>query len=95
MGFLTDASGRIYQIKGAAEVLDYTLDFTTFLGGDTISTATVIPQTGITVDSHGNTSNTVTAIISGGTVASIYKITVQIVTAAGLTAEQAFYLRIA
>jgi hypothetical protein len=55
--------------KDASAVLDYVWDFGTqgtWLGADTIASATVT-GTGCTVDSSTNTTTTVTAWISGGT----------------------------
>lgn len=78
-------------IKTDAEVLDYKFDFSDWLPtGDTISTRTVTPETGITVDSSSitDTSTSVTVWLSGGTVDTDYNVTCLVTTTQGRTAER-------
>lgn len=74
-------------VKDPDEVLDYIRDWTAALDGDTISTSTWTPETGITVDTSSNTTTTATVWVSGGTVGETYGITNRIVTAGGRTFE--------
>jgi hypothetical protein len=55
--------------KDASAVLDYTWDWSDWLGDDTISSSTVV-GTGCTIDSSTDTTTTVTGWISGGTTVS-------------------------
>lgn len=63
--------------------LDYTINWSDWLDGDTISTSTWLAETGITVDSDTNTTTTTTVWLSGGTLGNAYDVTNRIVTAAG------------
>lgn len=75
--------------KDPNEVLDYMFDWSTWLDGDTISSATAISApTGITKNSQSNTTTTVTIWLSGGTAGNAYDFTSEIVTAAGRTAQR-------
>lgn len=71
--------------KRAAAVLDYTENWVTWLGDDTISTSDWEAETGITIDSETETTTTATVWLSGGTVDNVYTVTNTIVTAAGRT----------
>ena len=55
-------------IKGDAEVLDYHVDWTAWLNGDTITTSTWIVTVGITVDSESETTSISTIWLSGGAI---------------------------
>ena len=74
--------------KDPAAVLDYVVNWSTWLDGDTISSATVTASTGLTLDSSSNTTTTVTGWLSGGTAGTSYTVTFQIITAAGRTDER-------
>ena len=75
--------------KYAREVLDYTVDFTARLAGDTIASATVTLPTpaGLVVGVISNTSTTVTVWLSGGTPTQAATALVAVVTAAGRTID--------
>lgn len=85
--------------KDPDAVLDYTRDWTTYLGADTIATSTWIVPTGITLGTGANapTNNntSATAWLSGGTLYSTYLITNRITTAGGRTDDRSFLLTIA
>lgn len=68
----------------ATDVLDYTLDFTSWLDlvSDTISTATWSIPAALTASNQSNTSTTMTTRIAGGTVGQTYRLDGTIVTAA-------------
>ena len=83
-----------YQ-KAATDVLDYAIDWTAWLAGDTISTSTWTVPTGITKASDSHTTTVCTAFLSGGTAGITYLITNAIVTAAGRTVQRSFYVYVA
>ena len=76
--------------KGAAEVVDYRVDWTTWLRPleDRISTSTVTAPGGITKDSDTSASRIQTAVISGGTAGTSYDVVFKIVTAQSRTEER-------
>jgi hypothetical protein len=75
--------------KDPASVLDYQWDWSDWLPtDDTITSATVTADTGLTVDSSSTTTTTVTAWLSGGTAGTTYAVTCQIVTADERTDER-------
>ena len=60
--------------KDPSAVLDYAFDWSNWLGAsETISSATVTVDAGLTKDSQSNTTTKVTVWLSGGTLATIYK----------------------
>lgn len=70
-------------IKDPDAVLDYTVDWSAWLGADTIDDLTVTAPDGITVDSSTNTTTTATAWLSGGTAGESYDVVFQVTTAGG------------
>ena len=80
-------------IKDPDAVLDYQWNWATWLPtGDTIASATVTAETGLTVDSDSNTATVVTAWLSGGTVGESYDVTCRVVTADGRTDDRTITL---
>lgn len=73
--------------KDPDEVLDYRLDWSARLNGDTISASTWIVPTGITRDTDSNDAKTTTLWLSGGSGGN-YKLTNRITTSAGRTMEE-------
>ncbi len=74
-------------LKGPTEVLDFTIDWTQWLGSDTISSSTWVVPAGITKDSDTTVSSLAALIwLSGGSLGQIYELVNTIVTAAGRTA---------
>lgn len=95
-GFTLDTSSAYPWIfKDPADSLPYTLDWSAWLGADTISGAPVwtVP-TGLTKVSQSNTGTSATAVISGGTPGKAYVIACRITTAAGAVAERSLELRV-
>ena len=74
--------------------LDYTVDWSLWLAGDTISTATVTVPTGLTLGTVSHTATAVTAWISGGTVGSSYTVEFEIVTTGGRTDSRSVTLSV-
>lgn len=78
----------ITKRKAAAAVLDYVFRWTDWLAtGDTITSATVTAESGLTVDSDAITGSgtTVTAWLSGGTAGTIYSVYCAVTTNDGRT----------
>lgn len=81
--------------KAPTDVLDYTIDWTSFLNGDVISTSTWTVSTGLTKGSDSKTTTTTTVWISSGTLGQSYEVTNTIITAGGRTKSQCFEVLIA
>lgn len=73
--------------KDPQAVLDYTLDWSLWLDGDTISTSTWALDVGITEDSESETATTTTVWVSGGTAGTTYN-AVNTITTVGLRTDQ-------
>ena len=80
--------------KDPNEVLDYTIDWSIFLDGDTISSDIWTVASGITSVLETSTATTSTIWLSGGTLATSYTVANKIVTAAGRTAERTLTISI-
>ena len=70
-------------LKDPDAVLDYSIDWSDWLGDDTIASSSWAASTGITVDSDTNTTTAAIVWLSGGTAGENYTATNSIVTAAG------------
>jgi len=70
-------------VKDPDAVLDYQIDWSTWLDSDTISVSTWTVPAGITKDSDTNTTTTTTIWLSDGTHDENYEIVNHITTAAG------------
>jgi hypothetical protein len=81
-------------IKDPNAVLDYKWDWTQWLpSGDTISTALVTIADGdVAINSQSNTTTSVTAWISAGTVSTKAHLTARVVTAQGRTDDRTIEL---
>lgn len=81
--------------KDPDAVLDYTWDWSDWLGADTITGApTVTVPSGITKTSQSNTTTTVTAWLSGGTVGTTYDVICRIVTTGGRTDDRTIRIEV-
>ena len=69
--------------KDPDAVLDYAINWATWLDTDTISTSTWTVESGLTKDSDTKTTTIATIWVSGGTLATSYSGVNHIVTAAG------------
>lgn len=74
--------------KDPNAVLDYTIDWSTWLGSDTISSSDWVVDSGITENSASNTTTAATIWLSGGTAGTAYAVTNRIVTAGGRTEDR-------
>lgn len=68
--------------------LDYTIDWSTWLGDDTIADSDWTVETGLTEVTASNTDTTTTIWLSGGTEGTTYDVTNEITTAAGRIEER-------
>lgn len=77
--------------------LDYAFDWTAWLDdGETITSHTLVPTTGITVDNSTEDAGIVTVWVSGATPAkSLQRITCRIVTNEGRTDDRTMQFRVA
>lgn len=75
-------------LKDPDALLDYVIDWSAWLGGDTINTSAWAADSGITVSSSTNTTLTATVWLSGGTELSSYKVRNRITTTAGRTDDR-------
>ena len=83
-------------LQDPAETLDHTLDWTSWLGTDTIATSTrSIDPTGpnITSPAATNTGTSATVWVSGVSFGQVYQLRNQIVTAEGRTSERSITIR--
>lgn len=81
-----------WNAKDPDEVLDYRLDWTDRLAGDTISTSVWAAESGITIDSDVHDDTAATVWVSGGTHGTTYRMTNTITTAAGRTMQEVVLL---
>ena len=81
-------------LKDPAAVLDYQLNWSAWLDGDTISTSTWSAETGITVDSESETTSAATVWLSSGSPGEDYEVTNQIVTDGGRTDERTITIKV-
>lgn len=84
----------ITYMKTPTDVLDYTVDWSTWLGTDTISSSSWSVPTGITVTTSSNTSTTTTAFLSAGLDGNSYLVSNTIHTAGGRTITRSFQVSI-
>ena len=81
------------EYKSPASVYEYSVDWTTELGGDTIVTSVWSVDAGLTEDSESETTTSTTIFVSGGTAGTTYKLT-NTITSALRTYEQSFFLKV-
>lgn len=82
--------------KDPEAVLDYIFDWSDWLAsGETIQTASITVQSGITLASTINSTTAVVGWISGGTVNTTYRVECKIVTSAGRTDVRGIQIRVA
>lgn len=82
-------------VKDPDAVLDYVWDWADWLApGETISTSDFIVSAGLDLQSEGNSTNTATAWLAGGTQGTSYLVTNRIVTSAGRTDDRSMTIRV-
>lgn len=75
------ATGQVFT-KDPDATLDYTWDWTAWLGDDTISTAVFTADPGIVIEYDSVAPKTATVWLSGGTAYQTYQVICKITTAA-------------
>ena len=81
-------------IKDQAAVLDYQIDWATWLSSDTINESIWLAP-GLTIDSESETTTATTVWLSGGSTGKTYKVTNNITTDGGRTDERSFTVSVA
>lgn len=76
------------MIKDPDAVLDYRIDWSAWLGDDTITASTWTVPSGIAKDSDTHDTTSATIWLSGGTLMTSYKLVNRIVTAGGRTEDR-------
>ena len=80
--------------KDPDAILDYTVDWSRWLGTDTILTSQWTVPTGLTEVSATNTPTSATVWLSGGTAGQSYPVTNRITTAGGRTEDRTITIRV-
>jgi len=80
--------------KDPNEVLDYSVDWSGPLAGDTIVTSTWMVPAGLTSGADNMTDSSTTIWLSGGTENASYELLNRITTAGGRTRDQTCLLKI-
>ena len=98
-GYLQDTTGA-YIEKDPGSTLDYTMDWTNWLGADTVDSVTYTLDSGITTSSAiggsatSTTSTTTTVNITGGTAGNIYNVKAEMTTANGRVVVRNFRVKV-
>ncbi|MCC6366857.1 MAG: hypothetical protein IT165_25325 [Bryobacterales bacterium] len=83
------------HIKDPNAVLDYSVDWTRWLNGDSIATSDWTVPVGLTEVTDTHTGTKATVWLSGGTVGATYTVTNRITTTGGRTDDRSFDVKIA
>ncbi len=87
---------EVVKIQDPAETLDYSLDWTAWLGstGDTISTSNwaITPSTP-TLSGQATAGNVTTCLVAGVVLAGMYRLTNTVVTVQGRTSDRSITIR--
>ena len=81
--------------KSENEVLDYKVDWATWLGASTLTSSVWTVPADITKDSDSSSTTDTTIWLSGGTFGDVYMVTNKIETNDSRTAERAFLIQMA
>ncbi len=84
---------NIFEKDKDAE-LDYTVDWTLWLGTDDISSVTWIVPTGITEENVANNTKIATIWLSGGSLGETYQVVCRMETAAGRKDDRTLFIKI-
>ncbi len=80
--------------KDPNAVLDYSVDWSRWLDGDTIATSVWTVPSGLTKVSDTSTTTKTTAWLSGGTADQSYTVTNRITTTGGRTEDRSFIVKV-
>ena len=98
-GYLQDSTGA-YIVKDPGSTLDYIIDWTNWLGSDTVSSVSYTLDSGITTSTAiggsatSTTSTTSTVNITGGTAGTIYNVKCEMTTSSGRIVVRNFRVRV-
>jgi hypothetical protein len=81
--------------KDPNSTLDYTINWSSWLTTDTISTVAWTVETDITQTATSNTTTTATIWLSGGEAGTEYTVTCRVTTTAGRIDERSIAIRVA
>lgn len=82
------------RYKDPDATLDFAVDWTDWLNGDTIVSSVWIAASGITIVRSTNTTQVATVWLSGGSNSADYIVTNRITTAAGRIDDRSFKLKV-
>jgi hypothetical protein len=80
--------------KGPYDSLDYTLEWSDWLGEDAIASVTWLAPDGITSSDPSNTATSATIWLSGGTEGKDYDVTCRVTTTAGRVVDRTLRIRV-
>jgi len=80
--------------KDPDAILDYVIDWTAWLGADTIAASQWIVPSGLTKTAEENSSTTATVWLSGGSAGQRYTVTNRITTAGGRTEDRSISIQV-
>ena len=83
-----------WQSKDPNEVLDYKIDWTDRLAGDTIVSVQWVVPAGIVADSNSFSPTEAILWLSGGTSGELYIMTCRVTTAGGRVMDESVRLRV-
>jgi hypothetical protein len=82
------------KIQDPLEVLDYSLDWTIWLAGDTIAASSwVITPAGPTLSGQAQTGAATVCLVAAVTLAGVYRLTNTVTTAQGRTSDRSLTIR--
>lgn len=81
-------------VKGPGDRLDYGIDWSAWLGSDTITASAWSAPEGITLESDSHTTTATTVWVSGGTAGQSHTLTNAIETAGGREAQRSLNIRV-
>jgi hypothetical protein len=84
----------VWPHKDPDEVLDFGIDWSVLLEGDTISTSEWIVPAGITKDSDSYSTASTTIWLSGGESGQLYALTNRVTTAGARSMDETVSLRV-
>lgn len=94
MSFVISSTGKATILKHPQANLDYTVDWTKWLGTDTISSVAFTVDAGLTKGAEAHTDVLAIVWLSGGTTGVTYKVVCVVQTAGGRTEERTFYVAV-
>jgi hypothetical protein len=87
-------SAMIAYTKDPDALLDYTVNWASLLGNDTIASVAWVVPAGITQASAANTTTTATIWLSGGTDGVDYDVTCRVTTSGGRVDDRTIRIRV-